>query len=323
MSQQAVGEAERARGTRFASGAGAAAASGEVTADAVETADESAEAAGGRHRRLRAGRRAPGRRRREPRADRRERRRRRGRQRLARSWPTPPPPRSTPRRPATPPPPVPTPPAARPRPTRSTDAERTCTTRTSPFPPPGAGSSVFGWPISYDGTALHGWARQPGQRTVQGELEQALATVLRAPVDLTVAGRTDAGVHATGQVAHCDVPRALWEEQEHRLVRRLRGVLPPDIAVPAVTEAHRRLRRPVRRAGPALRLPAHRRTRPGRRRCAAPTPSAGRARWTPMRWPWPPGSCSASTTSPPSAAAARAPPRSARCWRSTSSATAT
>ena len=88
--------------------------------------------------------------------------------------------------------------------------------------------------VSYDGTALHGWARQPDQRTVQGDLEQALATVLRRPVDLTVAGRTDAGVHATGQVAHCDVPRALWEEQEQRLVRRLRGVLPPDIAVPAV-----------------------------------------------------------------------------------------
>jgi tRNA pseudouridine38-40 synthase len=62
--------------------------------------------------------------------------------------------------------------------------------------------------------------------------------VLRAPVELTVAGRTDAGVHATGQVAHCDVPREVWEEQEHRLVRRLRGVLPPDIAVPFVAVAH-------------------------------------------------------------------------------------
>ena len=92
--------------------------------------------------------------------------------------------------------------------------------------------------ISYDGRALHGWARQPGQRTVQGDLELALSTVLRTDVDLTVAGRTDAGVHATGQVAHCDVPRALWLEQKDRLVRRLRGVLPPDIAVPAVTEAH-------------------------------------------------------------------------------------
>jgi tRNA pseudouridine38-40 synthase len=73
---------------------------------------------------------------------------------------------------------------------------------------------------------------------VQGDLEQALTTVLRTPVELTVAGRTDAGVHATGQVAHCDVPRELWDEQAHRLVRRLRGVLPPDIAVPAVAEAH-------------------------------------------------------------------------------------
>jgi tRNA pseudouridine38-40 synthase len=72
---------------------------------------------------------------------------------------------------------------------------------------------------------------------VQGDLEQALATVLRTDVQLTVAGRTDAGVHATGQVAHCDAPRELWEEQAHRLVRRLRGVLPLDIAVPAVTEA--------------------------------------------------------------------------------------
>ncbi|MGZ4547283.1 MAG: tRNA pseudouridine(38-40) synthase TruA, partial [Blastococcus sp.] len=70
--------------------------------------------------------------------------------------------------------------------------------------------------VSYDGTALHGWARQPAQRTVQGDLEEALSIVLRCPVDLTVAGRTDAGVHATGQVAHCDVPRDAWREQEHR-----------------------------------------------------------------------------------------------------------
>ncbi|WP_324278457.1 tRNA pseudouridine(38-40) synthase TruA [Blastococcus brunescens] len=90
--------------------------------------------------------------------------------------------------------------------------------------------------VSYDGAALHGWARQPGQRTVQGDLEQALAMVLRVPVDLTVAGRTDAGVHATGQVAHCDVPRPVWEEHRQRLVRRLRGVLSPDIAVRAVAE---------------------------------------------------------------------------------------
>jgi tRNA pseudouridine38-40 synthase len=91
--------------------------------------------------------------------------------------------------------------------------------------------------ISYDGTALHGWARQPVLRSVQGDLEAALATVLRHPAGLTVAGRTDAGVHATGQVAHTDVPRAVWEEHRGRLVRRLRRVLPPDIAVTAVEEA--------------------------------------------------------------------------------------
>lgn len=73
---------------------------------------------------------------------------------------------------------------------------------------------------------------------MQGELEQALAMVLRVPVDLTVAGRTDAGVHATGQVAHCDVPGEVWDEQRQRLVRRLRGVLPHDIAVRSVVEAH-------------------------------------------------------------------------------------
>ena len=73
---------------------------------------------------------------------------------------------------------------------------------------------------------------------MQETLEQALGTVLRVPVGLTVAGRTDAGVHATGQVAHCDVPRPIWEEQRDRLVRRLRGVLPADLAVREVVEAH-------------------------------------------------------------------------------------
>jgi tRNA pseudouridine38-40 synthase len=91
--------------------------------------------------------------------------------------------------------------------------------------------------VAYDGTDFSGWARQPGRRTVQQDLEKALATVLRRPVHLTVAGRTDAGVHATGQVAHCDVPAELWAEHAERLLRRLRGVLPPDVAVSAVEPA--------------------------------------------------------------------------------------
>ena len=73
---------------------------------------------------------------------------------------------------------------------------------------------------------------------MQAELERAMTTVLRRPVELTVAGRTDAGVHATGQVIHCDVPRAVWDEQSGRLLRRLRGVLPVDIAVRSAEEAH-------------------------------------------------------------------------------------
>ncbi|MGY1793236.1 tRNA pseudouridine(38-40) synthase TruA [Geodermatophilus sp. SYSU D00525] len=109
--------------------------------------------------------------------------------------------------------------------------------RDEPAPDPGGGLVRLRLSVAYDGTDFSGWARQPGRRTVQGELESALATVLRAPVELTVAGRTDAGVHATGQVAHADVPRVAWEEQRERLVRRLRGLLPPDVAVPAVAEA--------------------------------------------------------------------------------------
>ncbi len=58
-----------------------------------------------------------------------------------------------------------------------------------------------------------------------------MATVLRRDVDLTVAGRTDAGVHATGQVAHADLPADVYAAAEAKLLRRLRGVLPPDVAV--------------------------------------------------------------------------------------------
>lgn len=83
--------------------------------------------------------------------------------------------------------------------------------------------------IEYDGAAFRGWARQPGLRTVQGELEAALATILREPVELTVAGRTDTGVHAVGQVASFDTPT----EPPSDLMRRLNGIGPDDAAVTA------------------------------------------------------------------------------------------
>jgi tRNA pseudouridine38-40 synthase len=85
--------------------------------------------------------------------------------------------------------------------------------------------------LEYEGTGFRGWAAQPGLRTVQGELEAALATVLREPVKLTVAGRTDTGVHAFGQVASFVTPAEVKQD----LARRLNGVGPDDIAVTAAS----------------------------------------------------------------------------------------
>ena len=90
--------------------------------------------------------------------------------------------------------------------------------------------------ISYDGTDFSGWATQPGRRTVQQTIEDALATILRTEVALTVAGRTDSGVHATGQVAHLDVPTATWADGSSQLLRRLAGVLPADVRVTGARE---------------------------------------------------------------------------------------
>src|SRR3954447_10270179 len=157
--------------------------------------------------------------------------------RSRRSWPPPRRPRWRPPSSATPPPPASRRRVATPLPTPGDRPLSTHQHEDEPVPPRGSGLVRLRLSVSYDGTDLHGWARQPGRRTVQGDLEQALRTVLRCPVDLTVAGRTDAGVHATGQVAHCDIPRQVWEEQRGKLVRRLRGVLPPDVAVAAVDEA--------------------------------------------------------------------------------------
>ncbi|TPW71832.1 tRNA pseudouridine(38-40) synthase TruA [Schumannella sp. 10F1B-5-1] len=111
--------------------------------------------------------------------------------------------------------------------------------------------------LAYDGTAFSGWSRQPGLRTVQGELEAALATVFRrtpVPPTLTVAGRTDAGVHALGQVAHLDLDDAQLGmlDAPHRggdrsrapmgaaaLARRLNGIagLDSDVWIARATRA--------------------------------------------------------------------------------------
>jgi tRNA pseudouridine38-40 synthase len=87
-----------------------------------------------------------------------------------------------------------------------------------------AGADVTKLTLEYDGTRFAGWARQPGLRTVQEELERALTVVLRRPaVPLTVAGRTDAGVHAWSQVASYEGPPA----PPHKL----NALLPDDVAV--------------------------------------------------------------------------------------------
>jgi tRNA pseudouridine38-40 synthase len=90
--------------------------------------------------------------------------------------------------------------------------------------------------IAYDGTHFRGWAKQPGLRTVQGTLEEALGRIVGSDVQLFVAGRTDAGVHAAGQVAHVDLTDEQWARVKARrgramldpvdaLAGRMRGVL--------------------------------------------------------------------------------------------------
>ncbi len=110
--------------------------------------------------------------------------------------------------------------------------------------------------LAYDGTDFRGWATQPGLRTVQHQVEHALAVALRvgvrdddppgsARVPVVCAGRTDAGVHARGQVVHADVDEARVLASAGRspappleaLVRRLNGILPPDVVVRRVERA--------------------------------------------------------------------------------------
>ena len=102
--------------------------------------------------------------------------------------------------------------------------------------------------IAYDGTEFAGWALQTGQRTVAGVLDDALSTVFRVPLQLRAAGRTDAGVHATGQVTHVDVPadaltnayprtRREGDSEFLPLVRRLARFLPADVRVLDINRA--------------------------------------------------------------------------------------
>ena len=102
--------------------------------------------------------------------------------------------------------------------------------------------------IAYDGTDFHGWAAQSGVRTVAGVLDEALSTVFRSPVRLFAAGRTDAGVHASGQVAHTDIDSGVLSNAYSRgadraegefaaLVRRLARFLPDDVRVREISRA--------------------------------------------------------------------------------------
>lgn len=106
--------------------------------------------------------------------------------------------------------------------------------------------------LGYDGTNFYGWARQPALRTVQGTIEDALHRILHVPADdpseplrLTVAGRTDTGVHASGQVCHLDIsPNVLQRAVGHMntdaataLAHRLQRVLPRDISIYSIVPA--------------------------------------------------------------------------------------
>ncbi|MDN3903800.1 tRNA pseudouridine synthase A [Arthrobacter sp. YD2] len=129
--------------------------------------------------------------------------------------------------------------------------------------------------LAYDGAPFSGWAAQPGLLTVQGMVEDALAVLLRRPVRLTVAGRTDAGVHARGQVVHFDLTRAEWDALARgrdldpgvSLRRRLHGVLNKELTAPGRREG--RQRRVVDALGGAIEI-----------RSAAPAPDGFDARFS-------------------------------------------
>ncbi|MDR1695460.1 MAG: tRNA pseudouridine(38-40) synthase TruA [Endomicrobium sp.] len=87
--------------------------------------------------------------------------------------------------------------------------------------------------IEYDGSNFNGWGKQPGQRTVQGEIETAVFKIFEIPVNITCAGRTDKGVHALGQVINFKAP----EIDTQKLTLRLNSLLPKDISVKSIKQA--------------------------------------------------------------------------------------
>jgi tRNA pseudouridine38-40 synthase len=96
---------------------------------------------------------------------------------------------------------------------------------------------VLSLTLAYDGAGFNGFARQPGQRTVQGELEQALATVFRRDIQTVGAGRTDAGVHALGQVVSFSLaPDELEERPPSKLLNSLNAITPDELVIKAAEE---------------------------------------------------------------------------------------
>jgi tRNA pseudouridine38-40 synthase len=93
--------------------------------------------------------------------------------------------------------------------------------------------------LAYDGTNYSGWAKQPDRRTVQEEVEKAIGTISPTKIETIVAGRTDAGVHATGQVIHGDVPEKVTPEnmEPGELVYKLNRILDEDIRILDITIA--------------------------------------------------------------------------------------
>jgi tRNA pseudouridine38-40 synthase len=88
--------------------------------------------------------------------------------------------------------------------------------------------------LAYDGTNFYGWGKQPDRRSVQEEVEKAIGTITQTKIDSIVAGRTDAGVHATGQVVHLDVPDSINLDE---IAYKLNRILDEDIRILSVSIA--------------------------------------------------------------------------------------